>query len=211
MYVLTIFLWIVALFLWYDHREDARYDALISNRSDSTLGSTPDLLPRMLLDTNAPFDLQFGRGSGWTGLATVSLDQLGNVTVVQFKDYDRSDKLTTTNRRARFERTQFRTSGETVQRILKLLQDEELLVRDSSYFDDNILDGSQWVFRFAQAGRVKRIYFNNSFPFFIQRFADNLDKELEEALSKDAIWEDVPRAEERKHEKILWNNTKRGL
>ena len=62
-----------------------------------------------------------------------------------------------------------------------------------------------WV---NQGERVKSVYFNNSFPSAIKKFAEQLDAILARAGQDKIAWQAVPVSETRQHERELWDSIK---
>lgn len=162
-----------------------------------------DTNPVMEFDPSRPYQLKFGRGSGWDGLDTVAIDENGDVVLHRLQEEQDGDVI----------RQSWQTAGMTIddktaQRIAELILECGLLKLNRAYHAD-VEDGSQWVFWLVQGEGEKRIYCDNFFPRPVQDFAVELDSELEQAGADAVKWKPVPAEWERDHEKGLWESVER--
>ena len=154
-----------------------------------------DVRPPFKLELKKPFQIEFGRGSGWHGLETIKLGNDGRVEVYR-RDPDHRDSWV---------RADLTTSQNSLAEVVKAVDDCHLLSLHKGYHA-NVADGTQWVLWFKQGQNEKSIYFNNHFPAEIQSFAKLLDAVLSrEGLDK-ATWQN---SAGRQHEKELWESIKR--
>lgn len=158
----------------------------------STPGSGPVTVRRERL---FPFQMEFGRGSGWHGLDTVKISQRGTVTL------DRS-------RYPHWETTTLQLPDESMEQVLKSVKKNRLRELSREYHG-NIADGTQWVLWFKQNDVEKSVYFDNRFPDDIVRFAKDLDGILAKNGLQNAQWQRVNVDDARKHERKLWDSIKR--
>jgi hypothetical protein len=159
--------------------------------------------PAFTIDRTQPFLLEFGRGSGLHGLNTIKLDQTGLVILHQIKiEHDQNVSVIS------WEVATLQLQPEAVGEVLKLIESNRLMRLHKAYHED-IADGTQWVLWIKQGEREKSVYFNNSFPSAITRFAEQLDAILVRAGLNKASWQPVPERESRQHEKELWDSIKR--
>jgi hypothetical protein len=150
--------------------------------------------PAFTIDRTQPFWLEFGRGSGWHGLDTIKLDQTGRVVL---------HRITS---RMSWEVATLQLSPEALAEALNAVESNGLMRLHKAYYAD-IHDGTQWVLWIKQGEREKSVYFNNSFPAAITRFAEQLDAILARGGLDKAGWQPVPDREARQHEKELWHST----
>ena len=94
-----------------------------------------------------------------------------------------------------------------VAEVLDAVRRHRLLGLRQAYHAD-VHDGSQWVFLFRQGGSSKAVYFDNSFPKAIGRFAEDLDRILAANGLGAVAWRRVPLAEARGHERELWESVR---
>ena len=131
----------------------------------SALMSVPDKRPVFSIQSDTSFAIEFGRGSGWHGLDTISIDEIGMVLIHQITN-------------SGLEKSSFTLKPSEVMDILASLRLHEIMNLDREYHDESIADGTQWVFLVTQGDNTKTIYFNNHFPKEITDFASDLDSIL---------------------------------
>lgn len=150
------------------------------------------------------YKVEFGRGSGWVGLATIKLESSGKVVIcepryllerVQAKKFDMVLAEGTCN-----------LTPEDVLKVANLIKDLKLNGLAKAYHG-GVYDGTQWVFFLQQGGQQKSVYFDNKFPKVIERFAKALDGILEPYKNK-AVWQQVAKGHERDNGKSLWESIK---
>lgn len=178
-----------------------RGDPRARNHQLASIETEPN--PVMEFDPTGPYQLKFGRGSGWDGLDTVAIDENGDVVLHRLQQEQDGEVI----------RHSWQTAGmtiddETAQRIAELILEFGLLKLNRAYHAD-VEDGSQWVFRLVQGEGEKRIYCDNFFPRPVQDFAVALDSELEKAGADAVNWKPVSAERARKHEKGLWESAER--
>src|SRR5262245_23824232 len=154
------------------------------------------------IDPSQPFEIEFGRGSGLHGLETVGITSDGSTTMVR-KKWERheggSDYF--------WESTTFKLADESITKVLTALADTGVMRLDHAYHG-SVEDGTQWVFWVRQGEKEHSVYCDNRFPISIKQFAKTLDEILASSVAQ-AKWERVAKADERKHEKRLWDSIKR--
>lgn len=165
-------------------------------------GAQPGDGPEVGIDRTQPFRLEFGRGSGWHGLDTVKVDQTGRVVLHRMA----SDGLVEA---VRWESATIQLTPEMLAEVLRAVESNALMGLRPAYHDPNVADGTQWVLWIRQGERDKSVYFNNSLPEPIIRFAVQLDAILSQAGRATAAWQPVPEDEARQHEKALWESVER--
>lgn len=156
--------------------------------------------PTLSFAIEQPFQLDFGRGSGWGGLDTVSIDADGNVSLSR-TGMELQGKV----RVQYVETASLRLSSSSLKNIGKAIHDCGLLQMQRAYHAD-VLDGRQWIFWLRQGSGEKSIYFNNHFPAGILRFAKILDKELDAAGFKNTQWKRMERGQIAEAAKALWKS-----
>ena len=161
------------------------------NLASSSLTSVKDERPVFHIQPNSEFMLELGRGSGWYGLNTVSIDQKGNVLLHSIT-------------KSGIQQTSFVISDPELENILNLVDSNNLMTLDREYHDERIADGTQWIFRASQNGRIKSTYFNNRFPTEINDFARDLDSVLNIG-NRNLNWKTVVRDDVSKR---LWTTIK---
>jgi hypothetical protein len=166
-------------------------------RSFPLTKTEPDRGPKLPFSAAQPFHLELGRGSGRHGLDTIAVDQTGD-TVLFRRRLDAAYGVV-------WETAKLNLSQAAIHRILSGMLQLGLLEMARAYHAD-VWDGEQWIFWVKQGGKQKSIYFNNHFPNAIQSFAGLLDSELQKADIKNAKWLKVPRKEDRRHEKEIWQS-----
>ena len=147
------------------------------------------------VDPARDFHFEFGRGSGWHGLDTVSFGRDGVVTL--FRQHPQ----------AGWQRSSLKLDADAIVRIFASVSSEGIMKMRSAYSRTGIRDGTQWILWIEQDGKSKAIYFDNNFPSGISRLAERIDVELASGLAG-AEWKNVPIQESRKHEKPLWKSIK---
>lgn len=131
-----------------------------------------------------PFALEFGRGSGWQGLATFKLNEAGEVELVERRYF--LEEFKAGNYQPVWAKTNFKLTANEVRQIAVAIDKFQLAEMDPMYIDSRIADGAQWEFYLQQAGKGKKIYFSNLFPQKIKHFTsfiDNLFKEKKDKVS----------------------------
>src|SRR5262249_4627584 len=83
------------------------------------------------------------------------------------------------------------------------------LLRLRKEYHAEVHDGTQWLLWIQQGGSEKSVYFNNSFPREIVRFAEVIDKVLEENGLENARWVRVTTVEAQAVNRELWDSIKR--
>ncbi len=146
-----------------------------------------------VLDADRPYMIRFGRGSGWHGLDTVKIREDGSVTLHRLISTDDPSWETTT----------LKLRPESLARILDAIEKNRLFGLQKAYHSD-IADGTQWVLWIKQGERQKAVYFDNNFPPEIERFAEAVDKALDESGLEKAVWHNVGDA--RGHDRGLWDS-----
>jgi hypothetical protein len=157
----------------------------------------PDSQPLMKFDPTQPYRLEFGRGSGSTGLDTIAIDENSQVVLHRMQE----------NLEGGVVRPHWETASSTIdatprQRIAALIRDLKILELEKAYHAD-VADGSQWVFWLVQGEQEKSIYFDNHFPEAIQDFAVALDRELK-PLENELDWRRASDELADEHSKDLW-------
>ena len=122
-----------------------------------------DQRPEFEINLREPFKIQLGRGSGLKGLTTITINESGNVVVLE-PENSRS--------------CNFSISKHELTSILKSVSSNRLMSLYKAYHDDDINDGTQWIFLIQQGANRKSIYFNNYFPKQIRAFGNRLDEVL---------------------------------
>lgn len=164
--------------------------------------SEADTHPAIKFDSEKPYRLTFGRGSGWHGLDTIALNEEGNITLHRLKKEKREDIIY-----YYWETATVLPKKELVKQIAILIEDLRLLKMKRAYHAD-VHDGSQWIFWLVQNGQEKSIYFNNHFPKAIRDFAVEFDGILSTIGIEKVQWSRVPDKQARQHEKAIWNSIK---
>lgn len=157
--------------------------------------TSPSKTPPFTVDLTEDFHFAFGRGSGQSGLDTISFGRSGVVTL--FKQTSGGDWQTAT----------MTLDLQAIKRIFESVRVEGIMKMAAAYHAD-VADGSQWVIRISQARHTKAIYFNNHFPASVRRFANVIDSELLNAGLATRRWKKVPTKADRQHEKQLWDAIK---
>lgn len=160
---------------------------------------TPDPQPAIDLSLDEPFELMFGRGSGWHGLDVVQISPDGSVEVTRATQALRDDVIELT-----FEVAQLQLSPEAMRKVLERVDGGGLMAMDAMYIDERMADGTQWVFWCRQGEHEKVIYFSNHFPGQIEQFAGSLDSELEEAGLSATTWRASDEVAYRARNAQLW-------
>jgi hypothetical protein len=162
-----------------------------------------DSRPAFCIDPDRPWRLEFGRGGGWHGFDTAKLDQTGRLILHRLKSESRGNTITIS-----WETATAELPAEAVAKVLKAVEENHLLELDKAYHAA-VEDGTQWILWIRQGGREKSVYFDNHFPDSIVRFARRLDEILARSAGPNLRWRAVPAAEERKHERELWESINR--
>jgi hypothetical protein len=129
------------------------------------------------------------------GLNTVRVEQDGQVTLHRVKGPPATPTYT---------QATLQLPPEAIEKILHSAAENRLLRLSSSYHNTNIHDGTQWVLFIRQGWTKKAVYFNNRFPDAIERFADDLDRILDENGLDGAQWQPVTPGV--RPDKELWNS-----
>lgn len=153
--------------------------------------------PEFSIDPNIPWIIMFGRGSGMTGLNTVSINERGLVTI-----YWRGDNKINESEIWNTGTTTFTTDDVKV--ILHSVKDLRIMGLKSIY-SAGVHDGSQWLLSIQQGERQKVVYFDNHFPKSIIAFGKVIDDLLIRHKIQDISWTKVPQSQLRNHQKPLWN------
>jgi hypothetical protein len=162
----------------------------------------PDPRPPFRLDTNRPWNIDLGRGSGMDGLDTVKLSQDGQVIL------HRPRRVRQWNGYAQvWDTAELTLPPDSVGRIADAVAAERLLDLDRAYHAA-VYDGTQWVLWVRQDGREKVVYLNNHFPDPVVRFAAAVDAELVAAGDR-VRWRPVPFWEHGSHDDELWASNRR--
>jgi hypothetical protein len=161
----------------------------------------PDTSPPFSLGETEAFRLEFGRGSGWHGLDTVKVDSGGETVLHRLKREQWGNSY-----RQVWETTRLKLSSADVKELVRKVNSIGLLKMNKAYHDENLVDGTQWVFWVRQGSNEKSIYFNNFFPHEITEFAQYLDELLGNCGLTTAQWQLVPDSEARQHEKEIWSS-----
>ena len=140
--------------------------ALFAGCGTSSLTSVSDDRPTFRIAPEKGFQIAFGRGSGWHGLDTVSVDDAGTVTLHKISD-------------AGIIRSSFTLVENDLNAVLSLVDECGVMDFDREYHDETVVDGTQWVLLVEQGEKMKSIYFNNHFPEKIHRFALQFDSILD--------------------------------
>ena len=156
------------------------------------VGTVPAKGSAFDVDPARDFHFEFGRGSAWKGLDTVSFGRNGVVTLFR-QDPQES-----------WQRSSLKLDADAIVRIFASVSSEGIMKMPAAYSRTGIRDGTQWILWIEQDGKSKAIYFNNDFPSGISRLAERIDAELASGLAG-AEWTNVPTQESRKHENPLWN------
>lgn len=135
--------------------------------------------PSFDFDVSAPFYVEFGRGSGWRGLAMVIVDEVGQVQV--------SQDLLRTDGKWRTATIQLSPSG--IAELAAAIRERQLTALSKTY-SKNINDGTQWGLYLRQGKNEKVVYFDNSFPSAIKKFAEDVDGVLKRGGLDGAKWQD---------------------
>jgi len=196
--MLTLLVYFSLVMVW-SARDPSR------NRVEHPINIVADDTSILSFNPDLPFNLEFGRGSGLSGLATVKLATNGAVTVTK------RDIILETVKAGKYEpvwaTSHFEIKQRDVEQISKAIKELALCDLDKAYHDRNIADGTQWVFYLRQNGRKKAVYFNNYFPKSILRFSTLVDQTLE-PYTKDAEWKEITVAEANLAGRSLWDSIK---
>jgi hypothetical protein len=153
----------------------------------------PDTRPAFTLDPGKPFVVEFGRGSGWHGLDVVRVDESGSVELQRLTGNGGIEAATMRLSRAR------------VAAVADLVNAAGLTGMGRSYAEPGVHDGTQWVLWVSQPPADKAVYFDNTFPSAITRFAGRLDAVLDAAGRAGVTWTQLPVPEGVARQKALWD------
>ena len=143
--------------------------------------------PPFRIDPDKPFLIALGRGSGWNGLSTTKITHDGQVVMVEERHRyeDGATKIS-------WERATAELSREELAQMLEAVERERLMKLYRSYSArPHIHDGTQWVLWIKQGESEKSVYFNNSFPKPIIRFAKQIDEIIATHNAK-LTWQPAP-------------------
>jgi hypothetical protein len=160
--------------------------------------------PISRIEPTQSFRLEIGRGSGWHGLDTIKLDQEGHVVLHRMKEEMKRNRVI-----VRWETATLQLRPHALGEVLESVESNGLLRLRKAYSDKRKADGTQWVLWITQGEMEKVVYFNNSFPQQIVRFAEELDAILSASDLDKVAWQMVPATEFRQHEDDLWNSVDR--
>lgn len=151
----------------------------------AALVSEPIIMPDLV---------EFGRGSGRDGLATVSIDGEGVVTI----------------HRAGFgnpewERGTVRLSAEQRIAIAERIYRDQIYAMDGSY-SAGVMDGWQFVLRLIEGDDETVVYCDNQCPPRVDRFIEEVNRMVEEAGRDGYGWTWVRGSE---HDDALWDAVRR--
>jgi hypothetical protein len=166
-----------------------------------------DRRPAFTFIPSRPFHVEFGRGSGQSGLDTIVLDETGHTVLHRSQSEFYDDPRIGRVKSPYWEKAELKLPEESVQRIARSIADLRLPEMERAYHAD-WYDGSQWVFWLQQGGREKSVYFDNHLPIAIQSFAALLDTELQRAGLPEVRWRRISRGPERSHDTAIWNSIK---
>jgi hypothetical protein len=155
----------------------------------------PATTPPFEIDPSRDYRIEFGRGSGMSGLDTVAFGTDGIATLHRAMPERGWETATLT------------FSKEALARILSTIRGQKIMHMAAGYHA-NVHDGTQWVLWITQGNQSKSIYFNNHFPDGILRFAQIIDTELQQSGYSGIRWKKVPPEHERDHGKALWNSAR---
>ena len=155
----------------------------------------PDIATEWEFDPAVPFTLDFGRGSGLQGLDTITVTNLGEVTLHRLR-----------NRFADgfWETSAFTLSPDETTQIGREIARLNLQDVPKAYHAD-ISDGTQWVLWIRQGQSQKSVYFNNHFPEAIRNFAERIDQILKIDY-RELSWNRVPKELIGKHDEEIWKS-----
>jgi len=162
-----------------------------------------DTQPPFRIDPTKPFRIEFGRGSGMHGLATVKVSQDGTALL-----HRRRSGLPGEDWGDTWEWASLRLSQDAMAKLLEAVDAERLMDLERAYHAA-VMDGTQWVLWIKQGEREKSVYFNNHFPRPIIRFAERLDALLLESPPDELTWTAVPASESMLHHRDLWMSIRR--
>jgi hypothetical protein len=117
------------------------------------------------IEPTKPFELHFGRGSGWRGLDTVQIKTNGDVILYrQVRNLSQREWQTAT----------LTISKSDHKAICDALITNQVLNLHNQVAT-NVSDGIQWILLATQSGHTKAVYFDNLFPPPITNFARTID------------------------------------
>jgi hypothetical protein len=153
----------------------------------------PDTRPAFILDASKPFVIEFGRGSGSSGLDVVKVKDTGAVKLYRIASAGGQN----------IESASLRLPRADVAKLVSLVNAQQLTSMPRAY-SANIADGTQWVLWIEQSSSEKSVYFNNSFPPQITTFATGLDALLAGAGSNALTWTQLPKQQGLDEQAALW-------
>lgn len=159
----------------------------------------PDPKPSFRFDATKSFKLDFGRGSGWNGLDTISISEAGHVEL--FRDL--------TMRNSAWEHATLQLTPAQIAEVAKAFEQYAVARKGRSYSRREVADGEQWILWVRQGDDDQATYFSNAFPNEIKLFANDIDNILDRAGFKTLSWTSVHQAEWRLHEKDIWASLRR--
>ncbi len=152
----------------------------------------PDTRPPLRLNPSKPYHLAFGRGGTWHGYDTVVVQPDGTTRLHR----QRPDEIS-------WETVELKLDRDARDEIADAMVRLQLMSMAKTY-EAGVFDGTQWIFWLEQGGRSKRIFCDNHAPASMKQFAIILDDVLARSGLAKKSWSLVPKAQARKHEKILW-------
>ena len=160
-----------------------------------------DPTSRLRINAGQPWELHFGRGSGWHGLNTLSLDHSGYLQLqchgVGTREPEASAHMTAA----------VQLSQADVANVLRALEETRVLELERAYHAD-VHDGTQWILWVRQGDREKSVYFDNHFPDSVVEFAGRLDAIVASGSGAGLEWRPTPKGA-RTTEGDLWESIKR--
>lgn len=138
-----------------------------------------------------------GRGSGWHGLATVTVSVDGHVLLIEQSE-ETGDWQSAT---LRLNEVQLRS-------LERLVFRQRLHELERSY-SDGTADGTQWILLLRTAERTSEHYFDNVFPPEVEAFATGLDAILDNAGRRNLSWSPIGQECTRDHAQSLWDAIER--
>ncbi len=142
-----------------------------------------------------PFKVDFGRGSGMSGLNTVAITEDGSVNLFRHNHIG-----------GHWERTTMRLTPAQLRNLADAIARHGLAKLNREY-RSGAYDGTQWVLWIRQDDRERTSYFDNEFPSGIVAFSRELDEILLKAVSEKVSWENV--GAKGTHDDALWESIRR--
>lgn len=177
-----------------DPNRDSSYFSEIEKKS------VPDK-KKFDFDPSKPFRLEFGRGSGWTGLNTIKIEENGSVAVHMLREEKIKGVIY-----SYCENGLLKLSEKDLRIITDKIVELEILDMDMSYYAEGIRDGTQWIFWVQQGKEQKSIHFSNHFPKKILYISVIIDEILENAGYNVIKWKRFPNRETLFHQIDIWNS-----